>query len=44
MDRLVRNAEVCELNPETGELNCLIEDGFEAANISPQSLRYLKGH
>ena len=42
MDRLVRNAEVCELNPETGELNCLIEDGFEAANISPQSLRYLK--
>ncbi|MCH2181188.1 MAG: prolyl oligopeptidase family serine peptidase, partial [Mariniblastus sp.] len=42
MDRLVRNCEVCELNPETGELNCLIEDGFEAANVSPQSVRYLE--
>ena len=41
-DRLLRNIEFCELDVDTGAVKCLLEEGFDAANISVQSARYLK--
>ncbi|MFT6040034.1 MAG: dipeptidyl-peptidase-4 [Gammaproteobacteria bacterium] len=41
-DRLLRNVELCSVNVRTGELKTLLEEGFEGANLSPQSVRYLK--
>ncbi|MDE0914679.1 MAG: prolyl oligopeptidase family serine peptidase, partial [Planctomycetota bacterium] len=41
-DRLVRNVEFCSLDTRTSECTTLIEEGFQRANISTQSVRYLK--
>jgi hypothetical protein len=41
-DRLVRNLEYVSLIPSTGAIEVLLEEGFEAANVSPQSARYLE--
>ncbi len=41
-DRLVRNVEFCTLDTRTSECTTLIEEGFQRANISTQSVRYLK--
>ena len=41
-DRLVRNVEFSTLDTRTGECTVLISEGFERANISTQSVRYLK--
>lgn len=40
-DRLVRSAEFCTLNTQTGECKCLILDAFENANLVTQPVRYL---
>ncbi len=40
-DRPRRNIEFCTLNTHTGEAKCLVAEGFEAAFISPQPVRYL---
>ncbi len=41
-DRLVRNVEMCSINTRTSEVRVLLEDGFDGANISSKSVRYLK--
>ena len=41
-DRLVRNVEFCSVDTRTAECTTLIEEGFQRANISTQSVRYLK--
>ncbi len=41
-DRLLRNIELCSLNLKSKKATCLIEEGFENANIVPQSVRYLE--
>lgn len=41
-DRLVRNLEYVSLIPSTGATKVLLEEGFEAANVSPQGARYLE--
>ena len=41
-DRLVRNVEFCSLDTRTSECTTLIDEGFQRANISTQSVRYLK--
>jgi dipeptidyl aminopeptidase/acylaminoacyl peptidase len=41
-DRLVRNVEFCTINPRTGECRCLIEEGFENANLTSTTVRYLE--
>ncbi len=41
-DRLLRNIELCSIDTRTGELSVLMEEGMAAANISSQSVRYLK--
>jgi dipeptidyl aminopeptidase/acylaminoacyl peptidase len=40
-DRLVRSAEFCTLNMQTGECKCLILDGFENAHLETKPMRYL---
>jgi dipeptidyl aminopeptidase/acylaminoacyl peptidase len=41
-DRLVRHGELCALNTVTGEIKCLIAEGFENAHLSTQTIRYLE--
>jgi dipeptidyl aminopeptidase/acylaminoacyl peptidase len=41
-DRLLRNVEVCSLAIKTGEVKCLIPEGFENTNIEIQPIRYLE--
>jgi dipeptidyl-peptidase 4 len=41
-DRLVRNLEYGSLDTASGEISTLLEEGFEAANVSPQGARYLE--
>lgn len=41
-DRLMRNVELCTLDPRTMEPKVLIEEGFESANVAPQGVRYLE--
>ena len=41
-DRLQRHLEVCSLNTKTGEEKCLIADGFDAAFLDFQNLRYVE--
>lgn len=41
-DRLMRNAELCTLDPRTMEPKVLIEEGFESAYLAPQGVRYLE--
>lgn len=41
-DRMFRNVELCSIDTRTGAIETLIEEGFEGANIAPQSVRYLK--
>ncbi len=38
----MRNVEFCTLDTRTAECKTLIEEGFQRANISTQSVRYLK--
>lgn len=40
-DRLLRHIEFCSVNIPTGEAKCLIEEGFDNANILNLSYRYL---
>jgi dipeptidyl aminopeptidase/acylaminoacyl peptidase len=40
-DRPQRHLEVCSLNTKTGEEKCLIADGFDAAFLDFQNLRYV---
>lgn len=40
-DRPQRHLEVCTLNTKTGEEKCLIADGFDAAFLDYQPLRYV---
>jgi len=41
-DRLIRNVELCSLNPATCECHCLIADGFENANVVTHPVKYLE--
>ncbi len=41
-DRLLRNVEICSMNLVDESVNCLLTEGFENANIAPQSVRYLE--
>ncbi|NRA95771.1 MAG: DPP IV N-terminal domain-containing protein, partial [Planctomycetes bacterium] len=41
-DRLRRNLEYGVLNPETGDFKVLISEGFENANQTTQSVKYLE--
>ncbi len=41
-DRLWRNAELCTVNVKTGELKCLILEGFENANLTLQPVSYIE--
>lgn len=40
-DRLQRHLEICSLNTKTGEEKCLIAEGFDAAYLEFQNLRYV---
>ena len=40
-DRLQRHLEFCTLNTKTGEDKCLLTEGFEAAFLEHQQVRYL---
>jgi dienelactone hydrolase len=40
-DRLQRHLEFCSLNTKTGEDKCLLAEGFEAAFLEHQQVRYL---
>ncbi len=40
-DRLLRHIELCSMNVITGEVKCLIAEGFENANVAYQPPRYL---
>jgi len=40
-DRLQRHLEFCSLNTKTGEDKCLLAEGFEAAFLDHQQIRYL---
>lgn len=40
-DRLLRNVQLCLLNPTTGECKCLIEEGFENSHLDTPTVRYL---
>ena len=41
-DRTLRNIELCSLDLATGEIHCLLEDGFENAYYVPARPRYLE--
>ena len=40
-DRLMRNAEVCAINTQTGACKCLISEGFDNSSLSTLPTRYL---
>jgi dipeptidyl aminopeptidase/acylaminoacyl peptidase len=40
-DRLLRNLELCSVNPATGEVRCLLVEGFENAPVDYQPAQYL---
>jgi dipeptidyl aminopeptidase/acylaminoacyl peptidase len=42
-DRLLRHLELCAMNVITGEMKCLISEGFESANIEFQPVTYVEG-
>jgi dipeptidyl aminopeptidase/acylaminoacyl peptidase len=41
-DRLQRNLEICSLNTKSGETKCLIVEGFDAAFLDAQPIRYVE--
>src|SRR5205085_10485443 len=41
-DRLQRNLEVCRIDAATGAEKCLFAEGFEAAFLDSQPLRYVE--
>ncbi len=41
-DRLLRNVELCEINTRNSELKVILTEGFEAAYLDTQSLRYIR--
>jgi dipeptidyl aminopeptidase/acylaminoacyl peptidase len=40
-DRPMRHAELCSLNPQTGETKCLLTERFESAHLTTQTPSYL---
>jgi dipeptidyl aminopeptidase/acylaminoacyl peptidase len=41
-DRLVRHAELCSANVQTGETKCLLLEGYENADVRMQPVQYLE--